>query len=179
MGDARWATDRWATAILSWTRCLTLQTDLACAQLYAPMLWQRLFAGVDLLTKTVNAPTPAHPGADLPEDGPSTENIAVAVIAAQRYSQWSTETDAEFFSYALDSIVGHLDEHTEDPGYAASFWNRRLLAYFEDARELGYLAAVAHEARIPLQDAPTAKWISHHAELVRRYRVWSSGWRPG
>jgi len=177
IGDARWAADRWATALLAWTRCLTLQPDLACAQLYASTLWQRLFAGVDLLTKTINAPPPA----DLAENEPSTENIAVAVIAAQRYSQWSSEADADFFAYALEGIVAHLGEYTNEHPYAASFWNRHLLAYFERAQASGYLQAVAYEARLPLQDAPTARWIGQHAELVRRFRVWSKSWKaaPG
>jgi tetratricopeptide (TPR) repeat protein len=175
-GDALWATDHWAWALLAWGRSLTLDLDAAFAKRTATRLWEGLLAGVDVEAKTVCVPQVIGD-----EDGPrkNVENLAVAVTATGRYRQWSDKSDAEFLALALEEIVKTLSDLATNKGVPPSrvFWQRELGNFFVATQTGGGLATAAHLMRAPLGDEAAQAWLTNNAPYVARYRAFARSFR--
>jgi len=175
-GDALWATDHWAWALLARGRSLTLDLDAAFATRTATRLWEGLLAGVDVKAKAVRVPPISND-----EDGArkNTENLAVAVTATGRYRQWGDKSDAEFLALALEKIVQILGELATNDGVPRSrlFWQRELHGFFAATQAGSGILTAAYLMRAPLGDPTVNAWLGANAPYVERYRAFAKSFR--
>jgi hypothetical protein len=175
-GDALWATTHWAWALLAWGRSLTLDLDPPVAQRSAELLWEGLFAGVDVQAKELCLPPLGHDEESLNQ---TAENLVVAMSASGRFRQWAECSDSEFFVLALENIVTLLGQLPAKSLVSPSrqFWHRQLHGFFATAQASGWLVAAAYLIRAPLGDPQTSAWLSANAPRVERFRTWARSFR--
>ena len=154
-------------------RFLTLETDPDRSRRSAALLWPLLFQWTQLQEGRVQMRVPP------PEPKPSaqyTENLFMALVAAARYKQdWASKSDAAYFAYALDQLLGFLSENHVKAGGDA-LWGPYVFAYFDGAREAGHIEALAYVVRRSTGDGDIIRWLRENTGAVDRYQAWSAQW---
>jgi len=102
--------------------------------------------------------------------------MSMSIVASNRFiDEWKDKSDAEFFAWALGDVVAIVSE-LKAGGRQDPFWDRCLLAYFEEARKEAHIEALAYDIRRSLGEPGALKWLDEHRDAVDRFRAWSNEW---
>lgn len=162
LGDGLSATGAPGRAFAAYVRSLTLEDDDAHAKDVAASLWSVLFEGA-LGVPTSNASEKA-------------EAKGLALVAAlRRDATWAGQSDARFFTYALDTSL-RLVSALHGRKTADVFWGPFVLDYFDEVRAAGHMEALAYEVRRAAGNPDVDRWRSENSAKVEAFRTWSERW---
>lgn len=162
LGDALSVTGAPGRAFAAYVRSLTLENDDAHAKDVAASLWSVLFQGT--------AGVPASDAAEKAE----TKGLAL-VAALRRDATWAGQSDARFFTYALDTSL-RLVSALHGRKTTDVFWGPFVLDYFDEVRAAGHMEALAYEVRRASGDPDVARWRTENSAKVEAFKTWSERW---
>lgn len=164
LGDAMKEDGSSGRAFAAYARSLSLASDGKESQEIATRMWGMLFE------RRAASPAPA------PGSTEASETRGMSLVGLlRRDDSWRNRTDAEFFAYALDTVLKLVSALNEE-GKPDLFWGPFALAYFDDLRREGHLETLAWDIRLAADDPDAERWGKVNAEKLRRYRRFSERW---
>jgi tetratricopeptide (TPR) repeat protein len=162
LGDALTTVGAPGRAFAAYVRSLTLENDEARSREVAANLWSVLFQGAA--------------GASSSDAAERAETKGLALIAAlRRDALWSAQSDARYFTYALDTSL-RLVSALHGRETHSLFWGPFVMDYFDEVRGAGHMEALAYEVRRATGDPDVVRWQAQNPKKVRDFRDWSERW---
>lgn len=175
IGDALAGDGAKGRAFAAYARALTLDSGRDEAKDVADEMWDLLFDDVRIDRSFTNIEAPAPDQPDARYEG-AAETMGVALVAALRQDdRWREQSDAAFFAYAVDTILG-LVSAIHEPSRADGFWRPFLFSYFDELRAAGHLEALAYDIRVAAEDPDAMAWGRANRDRLHRFRDWSERW---
>jgi tetratricopeptide (TPR) repeat protein len=186
LGQLYSETGRAPRAFVAYARAVALEPESPRGRATAETLWSLLFANVEQTNEfdatrtttdvTISIPTSADTSEDEEPDPIAMEALAMSIVSALRFTdEWKNKGDAAFFAEALDTFTTIASESFAG---GDAFW-RAALPFFDEARRLGHVKAMAYVLRSAGGDAEATNWVASHEKKVTVYNEWVSGLSSG
>jgi tetratricopeptide (TPR) repeat protein len=167
-------TGRRVPAVVAYVRFLSIEPESARSRPALQRLEQMISWGNEQPKKGDVLIEPP----DKPDDPWYKCSLLLSTMVSLRHEgKGATMNDGQFFAKLIEGVSVFLDNFIAESN-VEPFWKTQVVAYFDEAREGGYLEAMSWSIRSTLDDADTRDWVRTHSDALDRYRAWSAAWRP-